>query len=710
MECCGPIGATNRRLGYLIPALVLAVLATTPGVRAAEEGDRAPSKKSPSSAPVAEANPLGDPLAAGKVNLALQEMVAGLKQRGMDGEFAKFCRYAGGRLDASAGRYTGSELTGNCRLRWYDHLLRNPLKAIAESEQFTRDIHRDVLAGPERCADLLATVRQKLDLPAKEGPRFAKVRSGQESLDVVKRGLIESQVAYAAALAPLSKSEIEELSSYLYPVLVTQNNVGHTLTDRGTGRRLCDLLEKMDRGAMQSAAEALAPLLDPELLRQLGTISDRESVRIEGVGGQVVRVENTPAGAILIGGRGKNSYRLDEMRGVCCVIDLGGDDEYIEGSVSVSRPLLVVIDLKGNDAYRGSRPGIQGSSVLGVSMLVDVEGNDQYLAQNVAQGSALGGVGILVDFAGDDIYRGVMRVQAQAIGGFGLLIDRDGQDRYRAGMWAQGFAGPLGFALLDDVAGNDHYFAGGLFRDSYPETPGMEGWSQGVGAGIRQVANGGVGMLLDGEGDDLYEFDYISHGGGYWCGLGFFRDFSGDDRHLGSTSANLNGSARTESQFQRFGCGFGCHYSLGFCFDDSGDDEYRGNIMGLGMGWDCSAGALCDFAGNDHYDASGSTTQGAGAQGSLGLLFDYDGNDVHEGYGQGYASSGVDYHPPSQCGGNFSFLVDYGGNDEYGCGARNNSYNQRGTAGGFLIDRPSNEETAESEEPPSPVKPAHASL
>jgi len=45
--------------------------------------------------------------------------------------------------------------------------------------------------------------------------------------------LIDAQAAYAAALAPLSKSEIQELRMYLYPVMVSQNSVGHTLADRG---------------------------------------------------------------------------------------------------------------------------------------------------------------------------------------------------------------------------------------------------------------------------------------------------------------------------------------------------------------------------------------------------------------------------------------------------------------------------------------------
>lgn len=109
------------------------------------------------------------------------------------------------------------------------------------------------------------------------------------------------------------------------------------------------------------------------------------------------------------------------------------------------------------------------------------------------------------------------------------------------------------------------------------------------------------------------------------------------------------------------------------------------------MGWDCSAGFLMDFGGNDRYEATGGLTQGTGAQASLGVLFDYDGEDTYRGYGQGYAPPSISYHDLPGCGGNFSFCVDYGGEDKYGSGARNNSYIQRGAAGGFLIDRPRRE-------------------
>jgi hypothetical protein len=80
------------------------------------------------------------------------------------------------------------------------------------------------------------------------------------------------------------------------------------------------------------------------------------------------------------------------------------------------------------------------------------------------------------------------------------------------------------------------------------------------------------------------------------------------------------------------------------------------------------------------------------------VLFDYDGDDIYLGYKQGQASSGISYHDLPQCGGNFSFLIDYGGTDQYGSGARNNSYLHRYSSGGFLIDRPKRKDTPKTAE------------
>jgi len=658
------------------------------------ETGKAAAKPASESAPA-----VGNPRAPEMMAMLMKEVRAGLKDRGIEGQFGQWCRYGAAKLESTAGDRETSEVTGNCRLSWYDHLMRNPLAAPIEAEQFTRELHTALLGNREGFDQALRIARQKMDAGTRKPRSFAKVTSPQQALEVVKQALAEAQGAYAAALAPLSRREIGELTRNLYPVLCAQNREGHTLVDRATGRRLCDLLEKMDRSALYSAADALAPLVDPELHKQLAALPEEGDVKVAGAAGKIVQKIVTPGGNIVIGGKGKNTYQLDKMEDTAVVIDLGGDDVYLEGTASFERPVLIIIDLAGNDKYQGTKPGIQGGAVLGVSMLVDVAGNDTYVAQDVAQGSCLGGVGILVDMDGNDRYVGLRRVQGHALGGLGILLDRAGRDDYRAAMWAQGFGGPLGFGVLDDLEGKDHYFAGGLYYDSYPETPGYEGWSQGVGAGLRRVADGGIGVILDGGGDDVYEYDYISHGGGYWLGLGFARDFGGNDRRYGGTQSAYNRGPRGEPMFQRFSNGFGCHYAMGFCFDDGGDDTYGGTIMGLGFGWDAAVGVLCDFGGKDRYEATGGGTQGNGAQASLGILFDYGGDDVYLGDWQGYASPTITYHPRQQCGGNFSFLIDYGGNDSYGCGAENNAITMRGTEAGFLVDRPLASETEKKDAP-----------
>jgi hypothetical protein len=652
----------------------------------------------------------GNRLASWLVEQMVREIDNGLKDRGIDHRFATFQTYAGDQLDRTAGQARTSEITGNCRLSWYDHLMRKPLKASVEAEQFTRELHKALRGDAKGFDQALIVAREKMDAGKREPQKSMEIKSSEQALDVLKQALTKAQTAYAAEIAPLSKEEIKYLSHQLYPILTGQMSIGHTLWDRSTGRYLCDVLEKMDRRALFDAADALVPLSDSQLLAELAKMPDKGDLKVEGVNGTVLQTVDTPTGKIIIGGRGNNVYELDKMAGVCAVIDLGGEDVYREGTVSPQRPVLVVVDMAGNDRYEGTQPGIQGGAMLGVSMLVDAAGDDVYDAKDIAQGSAVGGVGILIDTAGNDRYRGYRRCQGQALAGVGILLDRAGKDDYHAAMWAQGFGGPLGFGVIDDIDGDDHYYCGGTWRDSYyPETPGYEAWGQGIGAGLRGVTSGGLGIILEGNGNDEYEYDYFGQGGGYWLGAGFARDFGGNDRRL-CTQKEYDGGHRVQSQFGRFTCGFGCHYAIGFCFDDKGDDTYGGTIMGLGFSWDLSNGFLCDFDGNDRYEATGGLTEGDGAQAGLGVLLDYRGNDTYQGYNQGYASPGISYHSLPRCGGNFSFLIDYGGTDTYGCGIQNNSYTTRGCESGFLIDRPLQEEVdaKKASDAPTPKPEQHA--
>ncbi|MDR0869775.1 MAG: hypothetical protein LBN39_03200 [Planctomycetaceae bacterium] len=642
---------------------------------------------------------VGDSFGKEKIKLMYDEIINGLKTRNITDRYNMWKNYARNTLRSTSGINTGSELDGRCRLEWYKKLYDDPIKSIFDADEFSRRLH-DGLSGSHRhLAESMTLMRNKMDVPARndDGVRFVECKTPFDAVNEVKRCLLNAQMGHARYLSTLTPAEKSELVKNLVPIFAGQGCVnGHTIPSRSVGRRLTDIMDKVDRAGLYDAAEALIPLTNTALLELLDKLPE-DAFQTTMVSGQKVQRIYTAAGDIIIGGRENNVYDLEsnDMKDVVCVIDLGGNDTYRDGTCNVDRPVFAVIDLHGNDVYTGSKPGIQGGSVLGVAFLLDAEGDDTYSAGDVAQGSTIGGAGMLFDFAGKDSYKGLRRVQGHALLGLGMLIDRKGNDNYHAALWAQGFGAPHGFGVLEDIEGDDHYYCGGLYLDSYPEHPGYDGWGQGIGAGIRQVANGGIGAILEGGGNDVYEVDYFGHGGGYWLGVGFARDFGGNDIRHGTTLSAYTGGPRQQSKWTRFANGFGCHYSLGYCFDDSGDDVYGGTIMGTGMAWDLSIGYLCDFSGNDKFTATGGMTQGVGAEGSIGILFNYGGDDQFMGRNQGYASGGITYHSVSNCGGNISFVINYGGNDQYGCGAKNNTYAQRGSQGGFLIDRPTDNEAAE---------------
>jgi hypothetical protein len=572
-------------------------------------------------------------------------------------------------------------------------------------EAYSRELFMGFSGGHRHFAELMPGIRERMDVPKREdgGVKFPLCTTPQESVLEVKRCLLAATSAHARAFSTLTGAELLELQKKIVETFVGKGCInGHTIPARSVGRKYVDIMDRVDKAALYDGAEALIPLTNTALLDLLMQLPDDAFQNVM-LNGQRVQRLTTAAGDIIIGGRGgRNVYDLDspEMREVICVISRGDDDTFREGVCNLNRPVLVIIAMGKNNTFVGTNPGIQGGSIMGISMLLDRAEQSTYSAADVAQGSTMGGVGILINYEGTNSYKGLRRIQGHALLGLGMLIDQGrGNSSYKASLWAQGFGAPGGFGILvNSGGGNNHYYCGGLYLDSYPEHPGYDGWGQGIGAGIRQVANGGVGVLLSGSGDDVYEVDYFGHGGGYWLGVGIARDFGGSDVRYGTTTATYDGRLRpgpgTQARWTRFANGFGCHYSLGYCFDDGiGNNVYGGQIMGTGMAWDLSYGILCDFNGSGKYTATGNMTQGVGAEASIGILFSYGGNDTFASRSQGLASGNVTYHPPTS-GGNFSFLINYGGENTYGSKAARHSYVQRGTPSGFLIDRPTEKEAA----------------
>jgi|GEM_PF-740717 len=650
----------------------------------------------------------GTPHAVDKLKLMYDEIVNGLRTRNVASRYDMWKRFARGVMRDTAGVNTRSELDGRSRLEWFLKLYDEPVRSVFEVEEYSRELYVGFSGNHRHLAELMPGIRARMDVPKRESGtiRFPLCTTPMEALAEVKRSLLIAASAHARAFSTLAPADFTELTQNFVNTFVGSGCVnGHTIPARSVGRKHVDIFTRVDISALYDGAEALLPLTNTALLDLLVRLPDDALPQVVMNGQRFQRI-STAAGDIIIGGRGRNNvFDLDspEMREVICVISFGEHDTFREGTCDLNRPVLVILALGKQNTFVGTRPGIQGGSIMGISMLLDRGGNSTYTAGDVAQGSTMGGVGILINYDGGNRYTARRRVQGHALLGLGLLIDRGpGNASYKAALWAQGYGAPGGFGLLSNSGnGNNHYYCGGLYIDSYPEHPGYDGWAQGVGAGIRQVANGGIGVILSGTGNDVYEVDYFGHGGGYWLGVGIARDFGGNDVRHGTTLSDYNGRPRpgpgTQSRWTRFVNGWGCHYAVGYLFDDDGDDVYGGQIMGTGMAWDLAYGILADFGGSDRYTSTGNMKHGVGAEASIGVLFSYGGNDTFAGRSQGLATTNVTYHPPA-AGGNFSFLINYGGENQYGTGnqrvAQGHSYSQRGSASGFIIDRPTESEAA----------------
>jgi hypothetical protein len=166
-----------------------------------------------------------------------------------------------------------------------------------------------------------------------------------------------------------------------------------------------------------------------------------------------------------------------------------------------------------------------------------------------------------------------------------------------------------GAGILIDKAGNDLYQLGGLEPDFRDPENASQSYGQGFGLGVRPDKEnlgvpGGIGMLIDKAGDDIYLADYFAQGASYYYGLGILDDRAGNDQYISG----------------RYSQGAGIHSSIGVLIDRKGNDFYYSSTSaGQGMGHDFGVGFFEDDAG-DNQIQGGSLTQGASTLGSVGIF------------------------------------------------------------------------------------------
>jgi hypothetical protein len=378
----------------------------------------------------------------------------------------------------------------------------------------------------------------------------------------------------------------------------------------------------------------------------------------------------TPWGWIRLRGRGMDFV---DGTGSFLIVDLDGNDIYT-GEVASSnahRPIGLLLDCGGNDSYRSDTPA-QGAGLCGIGVLLDAQGNDRYQGRHYAQGVGQFGFGLCADLGGDDRYALQFSGQGCAYFGVGLLLDSSGNDSYQ--LWAdgQGVGGVSGVGVLADRMGDDFYEAvrdsNVTGRPSY-HSPGDDvsvNNAQGCAMGRRGDGAdghswaGGLGALLDSEGNDRYLSGNWTMGTGYWFGIGILHDGAGDDKYRGVCYSQATGA----------------HFCIGVLVDEAGNDVHMSEVnshSSLAWGHDFSISLLLNIGGDDFYSIK-QNGMSYSINRSVTALIDIGGDDVYTGkagnrpgmteFGERFRARGgvSDYFADTT---SLGLFLDVGGEDQY---------------------------------------------
>lgn len=391
-------------------------------------------------------------------------------------------------------------------------------------------------------------------------------------------------------------------------------------------------------------------------------------------------VWETPLGLIAVGGPGDDVYTGNFF----CIIDVGGNDIYrgVKKSkeTAVRQGATLIVDFSGDDTYIGEDYAF-GGTLFGASTVIDLEGNDSYTGRNFSLGCGFFGVGVLHDQSGSDRYSGGTATQGAGLFGIGLLVDGGGNDNYLAHIKSQGFGLTRGFGAILEHGGNDQYVSSSPYQDFLRYDDHFESFCQGAALGYRPVASGGYGFIADLDGNDMYFSDIYGQGTAYWYGLGGIVDRKGNDYY---------------NSYQ-YAQGSGVHLAFGVLIDNQGKDNYVSHGVSQGCGHDIAFGGLYDAQGEDNYVVE-SLSLGGGNADAVSLFIDGGGNDGYLARADntlGYSDLRRDY-------GMIGLFLDLDGQDFYGTTRGGNDSLWLGSTYGAGLDalmRPEEHKLAEVKKP-----------
>ncbi|HOK40105.1 MAG TPA: right-handed parallel beta-helix repeat-containing protein [bacterium] len=405
--------------------------------------------------------------------------------------------------------------------------------------------------------------------------------------------------------------------------------------------KLRDLLRKIDLSKLKIIGSKII-----EYGEKISKI-DKSKISPKKLNKEIIFKKETEFGLIKICGE-KTNYHINED---CFIlIDFGGDDYYKNSIAQSNEKKLVSLyfDFSGNDYYYSDTDFDIATSIFGISYLYDKSGNDIYKGENNSIATTYFGISIIRDDEGNDFYKSKINGISSAIFGYAIIFDQQGNDLYQLGAYGQALGSVKGYGLLYDKSGNDYYLSGGQIIDSLRYASNSLTMSQGCGFGIRPYIPGGLGIIVEGGGNDLYQADIFGQATAYWLSIGGIIDYSGDDKYIShrySQSAAIHLAISClldfagDDNYITYNVSQGCGHDIAFAFllDKSGDDFYKNISLGVGAGITNAVGILIDENGNDgYYTINRDLGNGEYLQdreyGSIGVFIDKKGKDTYLRY------------------------------------------------------------------------------
>lgn len=531
-----------------------------------------------------------------------------------------------------------------CRMPAVRFLHHYPEKLLPTIDQTTRKIYQSF--HKQKLPSFLEQVVGLLEQSdvTKKLPAFPKNNNWQQHLQYIQEIFQIAQKLENKAFAALSVQEKNQAREYFQLAqkeLVNSFGLayGSELSQKSYNIRLT--AQKIDFLALLQSAWVLSHFSNSQwhafLKKALFTLP-QNSYKHQEVKGDILWLTKENNFSLVVGSSKPNSYTGD----FSMIVDLGGADYY----TTKKQGSKIILDLAGNDFYSSTKNYSQAAAFFGIKLLIDLEGDDNYNAQNFSQASAVFGVGILYDMAGNDFYKSNGFSQGYAFYGLGILVDNEGDDEYASDIFSQAVGSCRGLGLLLDVAGNDKYRAGLQQASTYRVAGSFHGASQGFGFGIRGYFDGGIGLLLDGKGKDIFQAGNFSQGSGYFFGLGVLKNFGKEaDSYIA----------------YRYGQASAAHSALGVLIDDGGNDLYRGQVAAVqSAAWDKSVTAFWDKKGDDRYiSLNAAFSLAAAAHNGYAYFLDSAGKDSYQ-VKNFRSTTQNSYHG----GSSLSFFFDLGGAED----------------------------------------------